>query len=130
MRERSPLMFSFMRKSGPRSPSAAIRRALEKDGLLSASDTVPTLSVVESRGRYAGRKVTYIRVFDSVRAENRGLHVRAYTDLDSHADLVLRAGHVEEDGDVTFNWRAPSATTVAPIRTDGDRAGHDDDERF
>src|SRR6266511_6361824 len=91
-------MFGFMRRSGPRSPSAAIRRALEKDGLPSASDTAPTLSVVESRARYAGRKVTFIRVFDSVRAEDRGLAIRSYADLDTHADLVLRAGHVEDDG--------------------------------
>lgn len=123
-------MFSFMRKSGVRGPSAAIRRALEADGLLAGPGAAAALGVVESPGRYSGRKVTYIRVFDSARAAGRGLDVRAFGDLEAYPDLVLRAGHVEQDGAVVITWRAPSADAATPERARADRAAHGGDERF
>ncbi len=123
-------MFRFMRRSGSRSPSAAIRGALEADGLPPGIGAASTLGVVESRGRYSGRKVTYIRIFDPAPATERELDVRAFGDLDAHPDLVLRAGHVEKDGTVMINWRAPSADAATPIRDRAVRADHGDDERF
>jgi hypothetical protein len=128
-------MFDFMRKfgfartSGVRVPSDAIRRALEADGLPSGI-VASALRVVESPGRYSGRKVTYIRVFDSARAAGRGLDVRAFGDLEAYPDLVLRAGHVEQDGAVVVSWRAPSADAATPARERADRAAHGGDERF
>jgi hypothetical protein len=123
-------MFGFMRKSGVRSPSGAIRRALEADGLPPGIEAASALRVAESRGTYSGRRVTYIRVFDPVRAAERGVDVRAFGDLDAHPDLVLRAGHVEADGTVVINWRAPSADAESPARARADRAKHEDDEEF
>ena len=93
-------------------------------------DTASALGVVESRGSYSGRKVTYIRVFDPARAAERGLNVQAFGDLDAHADLVLRAGHIEKDGTVMIKWRAPSADAQTPVRERADRAAHGDDEQF
>ena len=122
-------MFSFTRKSGVRSPSDAIRRALEADGLPSGIDA-SALRVVESRSRYSGRTVTSIRVFDPARAAGRGLDVRAFGDLEAYPDLVLRAGHVEQDGAVVVSWRAPSADAATPARERADRAAHGGDERF
>ena len=127
-------MFGFrrrsgQRRSGQRSPSAAIRRALERDGLPPGVQAA-TLGVFESRGTYSGRKVTYIRVFDPARAAERGLHVRAFGDLDAHPDLILRTGHVEQDGTVVITWRAPSVDAEAPVRERADRAAHGDDEQF
>ena len=123
-------MLGFRHRSGQRSPSAAICRALESDGLPSGIDRASALGVVESRGRYSGRTVTYIRVFDPARATERGLDVRSFEDLDTHPDLVLRAGHIERDGTVMIKWRAPSADAATPVRERADRAAHEGDERF
>ncbi len=122
-------MFGFMRRSAVRSPSAAIRRALAHDGLPPGTPGTSALRVVESRGRYSGRKVTFIRVFDATSAAERGVDVRAFGDLDLHADLVLRMGHVEQDGTVVITWRAPSPDAATPVREQADRAMHTDDER-
>ena len=94
------------------------------------TDFVTHLGVVESRGSYSGRKVTYIRVFDPARAAERELEVQGFGDLDTHRTLVLRAGHVEKDGTVMINWRAPSADAETPVRELADRAAHGGDERF
>lgn len=122
-------MFGFMRRSGERSRSAAIQRALERDGLPPGIDPA-ALGVLESGGSYAGRRVSYIRVFDPARAAERGADVRAFGDLDGHPDLVLRMGHIEKDGTVVITWRAPAADAEAPVRERADRAMHADDERF
>jgi hypothetical protein len=123
-------MFGFMRRSDVQSPSAALRGALERDGLPPGIDAATALGVVEMGGTYSGRKVTYIRVFDPAGAAARGVDVRSYADLDAHPDLVLRAGHVEKDGTVIITWRAPSADAATPVRERADRAKHGDDEQF
>ncbi len=123
-------MFGFRRRLDQRSPSAAIFRAIESDGLPPGVDAASALGVVESRGTYAGRKVTYIRVFDPARATEHGLDVRAFGDLEAHPDLVLRAGHVEQDGTVVITWRAPALDAATPVRERADRAAHGGDERF
>ena len=123
-------MFGFMRRSGERSRSAAIQRALERDGLPPGIDAAAALGVVESGGTYAGRRVSYIRVFDPARAAERAVDVRAFGDLDGHPDLVLRMGHVEKDGTVVITWRPPAADAATPPRERADRAMHADDERF
>lgn len=121
-------MFDFFRKPASKTLSATLRQSLERDGLPAAPDA--TLQVVESAGRYAGRKVTFIRIFDAARTQERGMDVRAYADLDAHPELVLRAGHVEKDGEITINWRAPATDVAAPTRAQGDRSAHGDDERY
>ena len=123
-------MFGFMRRSGERSRSAAIQRALERDGLPPGIDAAAALGVVESGGTYAGRRVSYIRVFDPARAAEQAVDVRAFGDLDGHPDLVLRMGHVEKDGTVVITWRPPAADAETPPRERADRAMHADDERF
>ncbi len=123
-------MFGFRRRSGQRSPSAAICRALESDGLPPGIDTASALGVVESRGRYSGRQVTYFRVFDPARATERELEVRTFGDLDTHRTLVLRTGHIEQDGTVVMTWRAPALDAETPVRERADRAAHGGDERF
>ena len=123
-------MFGFRHRSSQRSPSAAIGRALESDGLPPGIDRASELGMVESRGRYSGRKVTYFRVFDPARAAERELEVRAFGDLDTHRTLVLRTGHVEQDGTVVMTWRAPALDAATPVRELADRAAHGGDERF
>ena len=123
-------MFGFMRRSAVRTPSAAILRAIEADGPPPPTRDGSALRVVESRGKYSGRGVTYIRVFDPSSVAERAVDVRAYRDLDLHPDLVLRTGHVEQDGRVVITWRAPSADAAAPTRELADRAAHGDDEQL
>jgi len=123
-------MFRFTRKSEVAGPSAAVLRALKSDGWPPGVATASALGVVESRGAYSGRKVTYFRLFDPARAAARGVSVHAFADLDPHRDLVLRAGHVEKDGTVVITWREPAADAAAPARERADRDAHADDERF
>ena len=125
-------MFDFLRRSGMRSPSVAILRALEADSLPPGT-AFSALGVVESRGTYSGRNVTYIRVFDPKRAVAQGVEVltqHAYQDLNAHPDLVLRAGFVERDGTVVLYSRSPVPDAAVPPRERADRAAHADDERF
>ena len=123
-------MFDFLRRSGPHSPSTAVRHALEQDGLLPAKGAPPALSVVESRGRYAGRTVRHIRVFDAARTSERGLTVRSYRDLSAHPGLVLRTGRVEGDGAVFIDYRDALVAAAVPVRARADRAARSGDERF
>ena len=121
-------MFDFLRKPGLRRPSAAIRRALEADGLPPGTD-VSALGVAESRGTYSGRRVTFFRVFDPTRAAARSVEVltgHAYQDLNAHLELVLRAGHVEPDGAVVVWSRSPMPDAAIPPR---ERADRPDDAR-
>ena len=125
-------MFDFLRRSGLRYPSAALRRALEADGLPPGTD-VSKLGVVQSRGMYSGRKVTFVRVFDPTRAAGRSVNVftsYTYDDLNAHLDLVVRAGFIEHDGTVVLYSRPPAEDVPVPSREQADRAAHADDERF
>jgi hypothetical protein len=102
-------MFDFLRRSGVQRPSDAIRQALEASELPAGLD-VATLGVVELRGPYSGRTVTFLRVFDQVRAATEAADVfdkhffpgHAYRCLDAHPELVLRAGFREQDGAVVI----------------------------
>jgi hypothetical protein len=123
-------MFGFLRTPDPRSPSAAICRVIEQSGLPSWISSSSMLSVVESRGRYAGRPVTFIRVFDPVRAAERAVIVQRYRDLDAQPSLVLWSGHVERDGVVALTRRSPGPDLRTPTRSHADRAAHADDARF
>jgi len=130
-------MFGFLNRSGTSSATAAVQ------GALSAADLPPGLDpsgfgVLESRGSYAGRKVTYFRVFDPRRIDGQNGKRLRYQDLEARRELVLQSGYVEEDGTVVFR----QVTTAAPPRESSetgsngswrapaDRAAHLDDERF
>jgi hypothetical protein len=124
-------MFDFLRRSTMRSPSAALCRALEADGLPPGLDPA-TLGVVEQRGAYSGRRVTFFRVIDRARAAAHGAKVSArltYSDLSAHPDLVLRTGFIEPDGTVVIASRAASSDPAVPTRIQADRSAHADDER-
>lgn len=123
-------MFGFMRRSGARAPSAALRRAIEVDGLPPGIGHASELAAVESRGRYAGRTVTYFRLFEPARAAELGLSVRAFGDLDTHPQLVLRSGRIEADGSIVITERAPLPDRAAPSRERAARSGRGDDEHL
>lgn len=111
-------MFGFMRRSDVRRPSKTVRRALEKDGLPPGMSSASTLRVVELKGRFSDRKVTHIRVFDPVRAEELALEVRRFRDFDAYPDLVLRAGHIETNGSVFITRKEVGRDARAPLRVE------------
>jgi hypothetical protein len=93
-------MFSFFRRSAPEPVSDAISRAIEAQGFTPALGDTARLRMVQSRGRYSDRQVTYFRIFDPSIASGQSLEVKRYRDLDAFQNLVLRAGHVENDGHI------------------------------
>jgi hypothetical protein len=82
--------------------------------------------VVERQEKYSGRKVTQVRIFDPSQVEARGVAVATYDDLDTHPDLVLWTGRVEQDGTVNITRQAPAPSTARPTRQAADRAAHTD----
>ena len=123
-------MFGFMRNLGAHSPSAPIRRAIEADGLPMGVDRLSALAVVEQRGRYDGRAVTHIRIFEPAWARALGIDVRAFGDLDAHPSLVLKSGHIERSGTVVITARAPESEVEVSSPTTNDRAHGEDDPSF
>ena len=111
-------MFGFLRRSGPRPLTDAIRHAIEKDGTTPANPS--QLRMVEVGGRYSGRKVTYFRVFDPGNAAQQTLDIRRYKDFDVFPALVLRSGHVEQDGTVVLTKPIGTPAAQPQVRT---RAG-------
>ncbi len=73
---------------------------------------------------------TAVRHALAARTSERGLNIRAYKDLSAYPKLVLRTGHVEEDGGVVINRPVRSVDAAIPVRAPADRAAHADDERF
>jgi hypothetical protein len=92
-------MFNWLRRRGTQHPGLALREALLKDGLPAGIDPA-TLGLLEEHGQYSGRGVTYVRVFDALRSAELGLQPRAFGDLDGHPELLIAAGHVEQNGTV------------------------------
>ncbi len=118
-------MFDFLRKSSAQQPlPEPLIRALQASGLPPETD-LARLGVVESSGRYAGRLVTFIRIFDPVGAARRSINVasrRAYGDLEANPDLVLRSGHIEADGTIVLATPPPAEDRPVPDRSLGDPA--------
>jgi hypothetical protein len=123
-------MLGFLRTPDPRSPCAAISHVVEQAGLPADVSRASMLRVVESRGRYSGRKVLFVRVFDPARAAACAVVVQRFGDLDPYPSLVLWSGHVERDGTVAITRSAPAAVAGTPTRAHADRTAHPDDERF
>jgi hypothetical protein len=98
-------MIGFFGKPAPRVPSPALRQAL-LDARRGTPAEIDALRVVERRGSYAGRRVTYFRAFDPAQAAARAVAVRAFGDLDPHAGLIVATGHTEHDRAVVLNLKA------------------------
>ena len=122
-------MFNLFRKSQPQHPTAAIVQAMTTDGLPPGMDAA-TLTVLQQRGSYSGRKVSYFRVFDPLRVSDRPFKVNEFGDLDAHPELVVGSGHVEQNGAVVLTRMDRTHSSGAFARSEAVRADHDDDERF
>jgi hypothetical protein len=107
-------VFKFLHKSTPTHPTAELSRAMVDAGRAAASD-VGALHVLERRGTYSDRKVTYFRVFDPAAVASRSVTAAVYTDLDTHPELVRAAGHVERDGTIVLSRAYAPAVASAGL---------------
>jgi hypothetical protein len=120
-------MFGLFRRSAPRPLTDAIRQAMQRDGHTPAILDPAKLRMVESKGRYSDRKVTYFRVFDPSSTAQRQLDIRRYQDFDDRQGLVVRSGHVETDGTVILTRPMVVRMPDPSPRTHADRSLHADD---
>jgi hypothetical protein len=120
-------MFGLFRRPTARPLTDAIRRAIEKDGMTAPVSNPSELRMVESRGRYSDRKVTYFRIFDPTSAAQRSMDIQRYQDFDVFPGLILRSGHVEHDGMVILTRPVTVRAADTPSRTHADRTLHADD---
>jgi hypothetical protein len=102
-------MSNFFHRSQRRYPT--IRQALVQAGVSAAGDP-NRVTVLEKHGQYSGRRVNFFRAF-----------------APGHEDVLLAAGHVEQDGLVVINRRV-KPEGAAPTREPANRATHADDERL
>jgi hypothetical protein len=117
-------MFGFWRTSKGQRLSSAVTKAFAAQGIRAGVDPA-SLEMVQQNGSYAGRKVNRFRIYDPAVATT----VRKYVDLDSHPELVIGAGHVEQEGVVVLH-RAEAARGTSPERYQATRADHVDDAQF
>jgi hypothetical protein len=122
-------MFKLILNSRPRRPTPAMAAALISGGLPPGMQP-ETLSVVEQQGTYSGRRVSYFRVFDPLRAAERELEIHRFTDLDGHPNLILDSGHLESDGTVVLSKRGKPHPAETPLRSEANRSAHPDDEQI
>jgi len=108
-------LFGLFRRPAPRPLTDAIRRAIEMDGLTQSGSTLTRLQMVESKGRYSNRKVTYFRVFDPTPAAQSSLELGRYQDFDVFSGRVLRSGHVERDGTVVLARSANPTDSITSM---------------
>lgn len=79
-----------------------LRSRLVDDRALS-DQAVAALRMVNRRGKYADRDVTFFRVIDPEAVRLAGLDLHGFADLDGHQTLQLHTGHIERDGQIVLN---------------------------
>lgn len=127
-------MFSFLHRTDPQNLPQAIRDAINKDGLPAGIRSTSQLRMIQSADSACDRQVTRFRLFDPLRAAERHLTVRDFTDLDPYPALILKAGYIGPDGIVVITRRWPEAEAEAddhrrpptPDQTDALSARHSD----
>jgi len=115
-------MFGLFRRSTPRPLSDAIRGAIEQQSKSAEIGNPSQLQMVELGGRYSDRKVTFFRVFDPSATAQRSLDIRRYKDFDADPALILRSGHVEQDGTVVLTRPVGTRAPEPEVRTRAGRA--------
>ena len=70
---------------------------LEKQYQLSP-EGMATFRCVECRGTFGGEPVKLLRVFDCAKAQEQGVVIRKYADLDKYIELVVFEGQSFRDG--------------------------------
>jgi hypothetical protein len=102
----------WVRHRGPTTLSEQVRSAIV-DRFRMTDEIVDKLSMIRKRGKFAGRKVTHIRVFDSSVLTTA---VSTYSDLDSDQSPIRYAGRIDRGGYLYLdrpmkNYRHSSASS-------------------
>ena len=64
-------------------------------------EAAASLLMVEQKGHYSGRKVTFFRVFAPDTVKAAGIKLCHFDNLD--AACILHSGHTEADGQIVLN---------------------------
>ena len=80
--------------------SEKLQLSLIKDRGVSSQMSV-AWRMIEERGNYSGRPVTYFRVYDPTNAKWGSGEIRRYEDL--VVGRILHSGHIERDGVIVLN---------------------------
>lgn len=83
-------------RQGPTSLTQQLRDAVI-DRFKLTENAVDALEMIKKRGRFAGNKVTHIRVFDP--SEVIG-EITKYSHLEENSDSVRFKGHIDKNGNL------------------------------
>ncbi len=75
---------------------------LEKEFRLSTED-MTTLRCVRCGGTFGGEPVKLCRIFDQGKAQEQGVVIRRYADLDKYIEFVVFEGQLFRDGKVCLD---------------------------
>ena len=93
----------FWRKSGPKELPVSVKTALMSQFRLD-SQTVDKMRFLANAGRFAGRQVQFIRVFDPALISHGAAAEVKFNDLQleagGHRKALLFEGHIEKEGNV------------------------------
>jgi hypothetical protein len=84
----------WLRGRGPTPLSDKVRHAIV-DRYRTTDENVAKLSMIRKSGKFAGRKVTHIRVFDPSEITS---DITNYSDLDTDQSSVRYVGRIEKGG--------------------------------
>jgi len=96
----------FKRQKVSRALPAAVQVALTEQFELPPR-VVSQLGYIEKAGRFAGRPVRYICIFDRTLVPEGGRAIRTWDDVMAHREALLFEGHIERDGSVKLLDRRP-----------------------
>lgn len=100
------MRWPFRRREASRVLRAAIRVAITDQFELPA-EVLSRLGCIEKAGRYSGRPVMYICIFDRTLVPEGGRAIRKWDDVMAHGEALLFEGHIEKDGSVKLLDRRP-----------------------
>lgn len=84
----------WLRGRGPGPLSQQVRNAIV-DRYSTTDDIVGKLTMIRKSGKFAGRKVTHVRVFD---ATVHDIAISRYSDLDTDQESIRYTGRIEQGG--------------------------------
>lgn len=93
------MSWQFWQQAKPKELSEQIQKLLIAQYKLDAQ-VLSKMRSVEKSGKFAGRPVRYVRVFDPSRVADGKQGIRQYDDLANHLEAVLFEGHIEKDGSI------------------------------
>jgi len=106
--------WQFWQGSSPQSLPESVWRVVATQRNVEVSQ-IATMRYVQKRGKFAGRRVRQIRIFDPAQLPSPGAGRVSYDALDAHRGAILFDGLIEGDGSVgIFDRRQPKGAQAEP----------------